>query len=695
VFNWKPSWCRVAALSLETVTQEEEEEDKEEEDEEADDEEEDDEEEDDEEEDDEEEDDEEKEVEEEEEEREEDEEEQENADDEKRKRDKQAQDGKQDAKKPRRLYTLEIESLLKEDEQVAAKNADDDSYGHLPSLEKSPKKCRQRMMPKKKSPAKKKEINHDAELQDPLRPLTPKEKPNDECAAMDDCSRGENTFITDSAVRNKYTRLCGRCKLLAHMECTRAKQNRLVCLKCFKELKAIAAQIPRKPKDPQNFLLIPPSLCGVSDEPWASDRWVIADEAKWRMKQDIETAMKAMGYKTWSEMKRIMRNHNHHKKKQERRWEKLTEAEKDEYSEKNRAILKLRSDWHKGFRATQDRFLALTPSFIPDLRYDKDSKQFIGLAQWQEAGKDLQGKDISLVNQQEIALSREFVLENFKSDVIDYVKKATVRAGGSKFVQVPRIDIMLDTRPITHLKYAKPNAHLEEGRFVVRFSDKEEQVISLSQADHLFSPEFLSIVEKFADKGFFNLPPGNAKPQCPNPICCKQFPIHFSQQTKDTCVCSSFASALWAVGLQGIAIKVAGFAGELSEDLYILPKIATFMLKTWLQPIKIRNRKNQQWPFPLLTADLRNCIALVVLVANDGSRSHAVTVHDDLIFDSNEDFALKLCQENLDALCSTPLRQSTYVAVATGYIFQDQLDGNRIKESKAKSGNLWFNKSFE
>ena len=45
---------------------------------------------------------------------------------------------------------------------------------------------------------------------------------------------------------------------------------------------------------------------------------------------------------------------------------------------------------------------------------------------------------------------------------------------------------MLDTRPITHLKYAKPNAHHEEGRFVVRFADKEEQVISSSQADELF-----------------------------------------------------------------------------------------------------------------------------------------------------------------------------------------------------------------
>ena len=117
VFNWKPSWCRVAALSSDTVTQEEEE--------------------------------------------------QENAEEEKRKRDQLAKDdGKQDehdtnamlpsAKKPRRLYALELESLFKKDEQVAANNDDDDTYGHLPSLQKSPKKCRLRLLPKKKSPAKKK-----------------------------------------------------------------------------------------------------------------------------------------------------------------------------------------------------------------------------------------------------------------------------------------------------------------------------------------------------------------------------------------------------------------------------------------------------------------------------------------------------------------------------------------------------------
>jgi hypothetical protein len=174
-------------------------------------------------------------------------------------------------------------------------------------------------------------------------------------------------------------------------------------------------------------LPIPPSLHGVNgedDEPWANDRWVVQHEAHWQRKQNIESETTAMSCKMWAQMKVIMRNHNRQKQEQEQKWETLTNLEQHQYAVKNAAILKLQSDWQRDFRATQDRFLALTPSFIPDLRYDSNSKQFIILAQWKESGKDSQGSNnLSLVNQQEIALSKEFVTENFKSDVLEYVRK--------------------------------------------------------------------------------------------------------------------------------------------------------------------------------------------------------------------------------------------------------------------------------
>ena len=309
------------------------------------------------------------------------------------------------------------------------------------------------------------------------------------------------------------------------------------------------------------------------------------------------------------------------------------------------------------------------------------------VAQWTE--KTIQnGKQVNLVNHQEIVLSKEFVNENFKPDVLQYIRKATVR-GDSKFIQVPEVDIMLDTRPVTHVKFSASNKY-PDGRFFVQFADREIRVLSSDEAEMLFESSFLEIVKKFGKtNGFFTVPPGDSKPKCSNAISCNRFAIHFKQQEKQTCVCSSFASALWAVGWHSMAHKVAELGNTLSESHLVLQTVAKFMSNTWLQPVKISKKKKGPWPYPLLTADLQNAIALVVLVASDGSRSHAITVHDGLIFDSNEDFALTLCRENLDALCSTPLRQSLFKNVATGYIFRDQKNDNRIKKHKKDSGNPW------
>ena len=150
------------------------------------------------------------------------------------------------------------------------------------------------------------------------------------------------------------------------------------------------------------------------------------------MKECIEKAMKDMGYKTKTEMTLIMRNYNRKKAKQEKEWEKMTTAQKNKFFREQTAITKLRSDWKKGYAVTKKRFLDLRPSFIPDLRYDRVTKQFIGLAQWSESSIR-SGREVNLINQQEINLTKDFVAENFKPDVIKYVRKGTGR-GGTKFI---------------------------------------------------------------------------------------------------------------------------------------------------------------------------------------------------------------------------------------------------------------------
>ena len=146
-------------------------------------------------------------------------------------------------------------------------------------------------------------------------------------------------------------------------------------------MKEEAARIPKKPKEPDKFLEIPPSLRNQresDDESWASDEWSIVHAENYQMKESIENAMKFMGYKTRAEMKLIMKNYEKKKKGQEKKWRKLSDTERKKFFDEKTAIAKLRSDWTKAYDVTKRRFLSLTPSFIPDLRYDRVSKQFIG-----------------------------------------------------------------------------------------------------------------------------------------------------------------------------------------------------------------------------------------------------------------------------------------------------------------------------
>ena len=75
--------------------------------------------------------------------------------------------------------------------------------------------------------------------------------------------------------------------------------------------------------------------------------------------------------------------------------------------------------------------------------------------------------------------------------------------------------------------------------------------------------------------------------------------------------------------------------------------------------------------FNLLDHDLSSTIAAVLMEAIDGSSHHAITVHDGLIFDSNESFAVPLTKPNVDHMCSTDKRQSLFVCVSSGYLFMD------------------------
>ena len=98
--------------------------------------------------------------------------------------------------------------------------------------------------------------------------------------------------------------------------------------------------------------------------------------------------------------------------------------------------------------------------------------------------------------------------------------------------------------------------------------------------------------------------------------------------------------------------------------------------------------------FNLFEENLEHTIAVVVIQASDGQCSHAITVHDGLVFDGNEDFAIPLTQANLDYICSTNEQKATFTGVASGYLFREQGKRNRLWAIKSSiPGSPWTNKN--
>jgi hypothetical protein len=149
-----------------------------------------------------------------------------------------------------------------------------------------------------------------------------------------------------------------------------------------------------------------------------------------------------------------------------------------------------------------------------------------------------------------------------------------------------------------------------------------------------------------------------------------------------------FASVLWALGLEVLATHVAFEMSSTIDNPTVLQTLVRVLAdgQSFLQPIKIKVVAQ----FELLQADLSIAVAIVILKASDGSTTHAITVHDKIIFDSNETEALPLCRENLDYICSTNTRQAHWVGIVTGYMFREQGNQRQLIQSKARlPGDPW------
>ena len=73
---------------------------------------------------------------------------------------------------------------------------------------------------------------------------------------------------------------------------------------------------------------------------------------------------------------------------------------------------------------------------------------------------------------------------------------------------------------------------------------------------------------------------------------------------------------------------------------------------------------------------------LVSLIGSDGNNDHCVALYDDLIFDSNEDFALKRNINNLNYCCSSIETSSKFVKCCNVTFFEIVLKKRKKKNKK-------------
>ena len=181
-----------------------------------------------------------------------------------------------------------------------------------------------------------------------------------------------------------------------------------------------------------------------------------------------------------------------------------------------------------------------------------------------------------------------------------------------------------------------------------------------------FHPTFLALVKQMKGE-WVPIPPGlSTDEKAPKLLRSKIRNAH-RQWDDDTCMISSFACALDYISkkpnhdfIAGAAIELATHAKEyetkgFKECLKFIadvmrkfaPAICTYSTynvhrrRRPVKPMLMSNLTDWRTPFP----------TLVEPVGVDGSKSHVITVVDDLIFDSTQKYALKLCQQSLDWVC--------------------------------------------
>ncbi len=190
-----------------------------------------------------------------------------------------------------------------------------------------------------------------------------------------------------------------------------------------------------------------------------------------------------------------------------------------------------------------------------------------------------------------------------------------------------------------------------------------------------FSAIFVELV-MLSPNQWFPVPVGNSRPvdeKAPANLLVTKVPIRYQQLDRDHCLLLGVASCLDYCGETEAAVKFSHQATQcenLTRDLAIkklkdamlqfLPCIGDCTIfnvrnakKRTIKKLSIEDLITRKTRFP----------TVILLLGNDGAYNHAVVVIDDIVFDSTQEFALKLCRESLDWICGDKGMASIYIGL--------------------------------
>ena len=445
--------------------------------------------------------------------------------------------------------------------------------------------------------------NNSQKKQKRMRRL-PKEAPPEgfmscQCAAATKCAKpGMSPSISRHDILLCRASRCNECNEWTHTICLRHRKKLLLCPTCFVKRKAEDhtkyLMAPKRP--PLDFIVKVPDIFNATEidqHGHEEDKCQSASEAMNDMHRILDEEMVHRGFLSANDMDTWIKQAEATIDSNKKQMGALTGQAQRKAAQIQNEYWNLSRTWKKVYNALKRSYLATTPSFVKAIRYDTRKRQYFTLVEWQDAIDEPNNIRTATLPVHDEA----WISEMFELEFVEYVKRCAHLSEGDRFLPVPcRVSVAIDARVITHVRCCRVLNLDGSYRFRCQYAKcKGEEDISETYLRDNFPKAYIDAVIDYrmrpGGQGFINVPAGDVMNRdglaipMQNELGLKH-KIKFKQYQQDTCVYSSFASALWCIGIHDLAETLADRATETMHSHRILQHLANDMNGHWLQSVQ-------------------------------------------------------------------------------------------------------------